>query len=123
MAFVGPDPQDVPETALALRRRPNDGTQATGVASSASGIELDWPSLGGLSHHCGRCIPCNFIATKRGCKLGRSCVFCHFEHPTISRSSAKKILDLHWKKMHATRAAMATDPVADPMFCGVRISL
>merc|ERR1711920_773595 len=37
------------------------------------------------AHSSGKCLPCRFMFTKRGCDAGDACTFCHLEHPRSRR--------------------------------------
>lgn len=39
-------------------------------------------SKGSVKHGAGRCVPCHYLYTKRGCARGSACTFCHLHTKT-----------------------------------------
>lgn len=56
-----------------------DCQPASGLAQEAIG-DRSFVSAGSALHGQDECNPCLFVHTKRGCKNGETCVFCHFPH-------------------------------------------
>mmetsp|Transcript_96263 Transcript_96263/g.201123 ORF Transcript_96263/g.201123 Transcript_96263/m.201123 type:complete len:249 (-) Transcript_96263:312-1058(-) len=50
------------------------------------------PSTGSDKHHNGECCPCKFFRSKRGCRDGRSCSFCHYSHRELSTSYVRRFM-------------------------------
>merc|ERR1712079_295752 len=67
---------DVPDTGL--------GLTATQRVLAKNGV---W-SVGSKRHEEGLCKPCHFVHTKKGCKSGQGCAFCHLPH-TICTSKTE----------------------------------
>lgn len=40
-------------------------------------LEADLASVGAALHDSGQCLPCRFVETAKGCRLGKQCQFCH----------------------------------------------
>jgi len=63
-------------------------------------------SVGSAGHHAGTCKPCTYLASKRECRNGINCTFCHFPH---KRKSAGRRGRLR-KYMERAEVVLDDDP-------------
>mmetsp|Transcript_112746 Transcript_112746/g.304412 ORF Transcript_112746/g.304412 Transcript_112746/m.304412 type:complete len:442 (+) Transcript_112746:89-1414(+) len=65
-------------------------------------------SLGALHHDAGRCTPCKYNRSKRGCLDGANCVLCHHPHLELSYSGMRYVMKEHSKQRRLQAAASAS---------------
>jgi hypothetical protein len=49
-------------------------------------------SVGSVGHHAGKCTPCKFHRSKRGCRAGLTCNLCHFPHEDLTHSAIRRAM-------------------------------
>ncbi len=64
-----------------------------GIEDSTAGNDV--LSKGSVLHHEGRCTPCKFKRSRRGCKDGPECNLCHWPHPELTYSGMRRIMHIH----------------------------
>merc|ERR1719401_2484478 len=49
-------------------------------------------SLGSAGHHAGKCTPCKFQRSRRGCRMGTECNLCHYPHEELTHSAIRRAM-------------------------------
>eukprot|EP00929_Paragymnodinium_shiwhaense_P112887 TRINITY_DN8114_c0_g1_i2.p1 TRINITY_DN8114_c0_g1~~TRINITY_DN8114_c0_g1_i2.p1 ORF type:complete len:263 (+),score=26.01 TRINITY_DN8114_c0_g1_i2:90-791(+) len=95
-----PEPTEIPLTRW---QAPNDAATVD--------LDDDTYSVGTELHASGRCSPCIFVGTARGCRNGRDCDHCHMPHvrPKVSRPCKAKRERMN-KFLNAMEQRIADDP-------------
>lgn len=65
------------------------GSKTTSLRANAP--EHDLPSIGAAWHAAGKCTPCKFFRSRRGCKDGPQCAFCHHGHEELTCSDLRRM--------------------------------
>mmetsp|Transcript_2990 Transcript_2990/g.9000 ORF Transcript_2990/g.9000 Transcript_2990/m.9000 type:complete len:201 (-) Transcript_2990:290-892(-) len=70
------------------------------LANDGSGLV----TMGSQHHSVGRCTPCKFFRSRRGCLNGAQCKLCHYPHPEMTTSAIRKFarnVAIQKAQMHA----------------------
>lgn len=64
-------------------------------------------SVGSAGHHVGKCVPCKFVRSKRGCIMGTECNLCHHPHGELTMSGMRKSMRIAAKEKREQSARQA----------------
>mmetsp|Transcript_65154 Transcript_65154/g.125810 ORF Transcript_65154/g.125810 Transcript_65154/m.125810 type:complete len:222 (-) Transcript_65154:61-726(-) len=80
---------DVIEGLTALNIDSSNGVAPSSNLASTETLDPSLPSIGARLHVSGTCQPCLF-AIRASCTEGRSCAYCHMNHDSTQKKSAKR---------------------------------
>jgi len=93
-----PSPSPMLGAPPGLQRPPQMCCQPSlcGSYSQAAAMQNQTLPSAGSSFHCaGRCTPCRFYRSRRGCMDGTDCGLCHFPHMELTTSMIRKVMKEH----------------------------